>query len=118
MADANARRWICTVESAAKAALQHSGRAAGPLRVKMLFRMPTAAASRHGAPHTAVPDIDNLAKLALDSMMRAGLIGDDSCVTDLQAVKVWSPSAGADFEISAAAGVPCHSSGISPPAWL
>lgn len=76
---------------ARKAAAAH-GRQTGAVRVDLMFLMPTKDASRHGKPHTFVPDADNLAKLALDSIMRAGLIGDDSAVSSLNVSKTWAKS--------------------------
>jgi Holliday junction resolvase RusA-like endonuclease len=54
--------------------------------------MPTNDKKRWGLPHTLRPDSDNLAKLVLDSLMRAGLFKDDSAVSCLVARKTWSPS--------------------------
>lgn len=118
VADPNAKRWIATVQSAARQALLVHPKATGPLKVEMLFRMPTPKADRHGTPHTARPDTDNLAKLALDALMRAGLIGDDSAVSTLKAKKIWSKDAGADFVISSDAGMACQSSALPPPEWV
>ena len=78
---------------ARKAAASH-GKQAGAVNVALLFQLPTKDASRHGQPHTSRPDADNLAKLALDSIMRAGLIGDDAAVSSLTVSKTWA-SAGA-----------------------
>lgn len=84
----------------------------------MLFRMPTKDHKRHGLPHTFVPDTDNLAKLALDSMMRAGLIGDDRFVSALVVRKVWSKHGGADFVVSEDAEMPRQSGALPPPEWV
>lgn len=118
VADANAKRWIATVESSARTALAGTAKATGPLRVDMLFRMPTKEKPRHGKPHTFRPDSDNLAKLALDAMMRAGLIADDATVSHLEIRKVWSAEAGADFVVSSDGGMPSHSTTLPPPDWV
>lgn len=97
-----ARRWIAQVEAAARQAAREHDKPAGPLFVTLDFRLPTPKKARHGLPHTFVPDADNLAKLVLDSIMRAGLIGDDSAVSCLLVRKSWaSPShAGVGVTIS------------------
>ena len=63
----------------------------GAWRVEMMFRMPTKDATRHGYPHTQTPDSDNLAKLVLDAMQDAGLLPNDSAVSQLEIFKTWSP---------------------------
>lgn len=118
VADANAKRWINAVECAARLALPGKGKADGPLDVAMVFRMPTPKKERHGLPHTHRPDADNLAKLALDAMMRAGLIGDDSFVSFLSIRKVWSPDAGADFVISSDLRDARKDNAMPPPDWV
>ena len=80
-ADANAKRWIATVEAGARGLVELRGKQSGPLAVAIGFRFPTKDKARHGKPHTFRPDVDNLAKLILDCLMRAGLIGDDSLVS-------------------------------------
>jgi Holliday junction resolvase RusA-like endonuclease len=118
VADANAKRWIVTVERAARLALDAHGVAGEPLDVTMVFRMPTKAKDRWGKPHTFRPDADNLAKLALDSMMRAGLIKDDSSVSSLVIKKTWAQEAGADFVVSIDSSVAPCAPYIEPPGWL
>ncbi len=100
-ADANAKRWIASVEAATRAALAEHGQQTGPLSVLLSFHFPTPKKDRHGLPHTHVPDADNLAKLVLDSLMRAGLFKDDSAISCLVARKTWaaSPSAGVSITI-------------------
>jgi Holliday junction resolvase RusA-like endonuclease len=80
--------------------------------------MPTADKKRWGHPHTLRPDSDNLAKLVLDAMMAAGLIGDDSAVSLLTVRKTWSPSplAGVSLALAADQRVPLE--GSRSPAWL
>lgn len=88
-ADANAKRWIATVEAGARQLLELRGKQSGPLAVAIGFRFPTKDKARHGKPHTFRPDVDNLAKLILDCLMRAGLIGDDATVSSLAVQKTW-----------------------------
>ena len=88
-ADANAKRWIATVEAGARGLVELRGKQSGPLAVAIGFRFPTRDKTRHGKPHTFRPDVDNLAKLILDCLMRAGLIGDDSIVSSLAVQKTW-----------------------------
>lgn len=84
----------------------------------MTFRFPTRDTRRHGLPHTHVPDADNLAKLALDALQRAGTLANDSAVSHLAVRKIWcaSPLAGADFTLAAdMERVPL---GAEVPSWL
>jgi Holliday junction resolvase RusA-like endonuclease len=60
----------------------------------MRFDMPTPKADRHGLPHTFRPDADNLAKLALDAVMDAGLLKDDAAVSTLVVTKTWAGKGG------------------------
>jgi Holliday junction resolvase RusA-like endonuclease len=64
------------------------------------------------------PDSDNLAKLVLDAIMAAGLIGDDSAVSLLTVRKTWtaSPLAGVSLALAADQRVPIE--GSKSPAWL
>jgi len=88
-ADPNALRWIATVEAGAKELLKLRGKQSGPLAVAIGFRFPTKVKARWGKPHTFRPDVDNLSKLILDCLMRAGLIDDDACVSSLAVQKTW-----------------------------
>ena len=88
-ADANAKRWIATVEAGARGLIKLRGKQSGPLAIAIGFRFPTRDKTRHGKPHTFRPDVDNLAKLILDCLMRAGLIDDDACVSSLAVQKTW-----------------------------
>lgn len=101
-ADANAKRWISQVEAASRQAAGAKGRQAGPVAVVIEFTFPTKDTSRHGKPHTSRPDADNLAKLVLDSAMRAGLIGDDAAVSCLTVRKTWGSASqsGADLVLA------------------
>ena len=94
-ADANARRWKDLVKAAGKmAADAHGVIAAQAVAVVMRFDMPTPKADRHGLPHTFRPDADNLAKLALDAVMDAGLLKDDAAVSTLVVTKTWAGKGG------------------------
>jgi Holliday junction resolvase RusA-like endonuclease len=80
--------------------------------------MPTADKKRWGLPHTLRPDSDNLAKLVLDAMMAAGLIGDDSAVSLLTVRKTWAapPLAGVSLTVAPDQRAPLPTA--SPPPWL
>jgi Holliday junction resolvase RusA-like endonuclease len=80
--------------------------------------MPTADKKRWGLPHTMRPDSDNLAKLVLDAMMSAGLIGDDSAVSLLTVRKTWSPSPSAGVSVALAVDQRVPLPAASAPAWL
>jgi len=94
-ADANARMWKDLVRSAGKMAAEAHGQIkAQAVAVVMRFDMPTPKADRHGLPHTFRPDADNLAKLALDAVMDAGLLEDDAAVSTLVVTKTWAGKGG------------------------
>ena len=118
-ADANARRWQDEVRKGARVAFDAHGAMAGPLVVSMMFAMPTKDKARHGLPHTFVPDVDNLAKLALDVVVKAGLIPDDRAVSTIVVRKTWAEVAGMVMTIAAddrQVRVPAEPE--APPRWL
>lgn len=90
-ADANAKRWKDLIHKTGKLATEAHGQIqAEAVAVVMRFDMPTDKADRHGKPHTFRPDADNLAKLALDAVMAAGLLKDDAVVSTLVVTKTWA----------------------------
>jgi len=94
-ADANARMWKDQINATAKIAVEARGMLeASAIAVVMRFDMPTPKADRHGRPHTFRPDADNLAKLALDAVMSAGLLKDDAAVSTLVVTKTWAGKGG------------------------
>lgn len=62
---------------------------AGPVEVSLIFhlKIPKRLA---GAWPTKRPDVDKLARAALDALTIAGVFGDDSQVVRLTARKVWA----------------------------
>ena len=62
----------------------------GPLRVALLWTWP----GNDVAPKATRPDLDNLAKLALDAMTAAGYWRDDSQVAELTTAKFTGPIPG------------------------
>lgn len=94
-ADANARRWKEQIRSTAKLAVEARGIVeASQVAVVLRFDLATNKADRHGKPHTFRPDADNLAKLALDAVMSAGLLKDDATVSTLVVTKTWAEKGG------------------------
>lgn len=67
-----------------------------PVRVTMtfIFEPPKGESHRIGTPHTIVPDKDNLEKLVLDAMKKAGVFKDDSQVAQGPVEKWWGERAG------------------------
>jgi Holliday junction resolvase RusA-like endonuclease len=99
IADKKARAWKAAVETAARATARHAWMA-GPCRVSCWFYRPTAKAERWGRPHTARPDSDNLAKMALDCLELAGALpGGDARVAELVTRKLWARAGGAVIEV-------------------
>lgn len=60
------------------------------IRVDIIATFSTAKAERWGAPHTHKPDKDNIEKMILDCLAKAGALGgDDARVADGATRKVW-----------------------------
>jgi Holliday junction resolvase RusA-like endonuclease len=94
-ADANAKRWKDQILNTAKLAVEARGIVeAGAVAVVLRFDIATNKTARHGLPHTFRPDADNLAKLALDAVMDAGLLKDDAAVSTLVVTKTWAAKGG------------------------
>lgn len=72
----------------------------GPVQVELDLWFATKDAKRHGQPHTARPDADNVAKLWMDCAERSGLLPKgDAKVADLTVRKRWSAEAGAQMTV-------------------
>lgn len=65
--------------------------------VLLTFFMQTKRRERWGAPHTFKPDSDNLAKLALDALVKAGALKDDSIVAEGVTRKLWAERGGVEI---------------------
>src|SRR3546814_3755644 len=90
-ADPKAKLWKLAVERAVDEMMRNSGLPgwiSGPVRVDMVFCMPTPQADRWGQPHTAKPDLDNVAKMVCDRSeeRRVGKEGVSTCRSR------WSPA--------------------------
>lgn len=85
----------------------------------MQFYMPTKDQARIGTAHTNVPDLDNLAKLALDALQDTGLLANDSQVAELTLAKAWSSQdqAGVTIELETWDGFKPPQD-LLPPDWL
>lgn len=117
--DPNARLWRGLVEREARGILTKTARQA-ILKVGLVFRIPSKDKSRHNRFCASRPDADNLAKLALDAFMDAGLIADDSAVAELHVVKLWSApgDAGMSATISQAVTPPAPPPDPARPDWV
>ena len=67
----------------------------GPLSVSLLWTFPGAEV----APKTTRPDLDNLAKLALDAATKAGYWRDDAQIVHLETAKFVGPLPGLAFRV-------------------
>ena len=94
VADANAKRWISAVEAKAREPRHQDAPLEGGLFVGLDFTFPAGAKRQEGEAHTSRPDADNLAKLVLDCLMRAGMIGDDAVVSQLLIKKSYGAKPG------------------------
>lgn len=117
-ADANAKRWIKSVEAVAAQAKSYAEELDPALSVILVFRFPTKDKSRHGKPHTFRPDADNLAKLVLDCMTRAGLLKDDSVVSSLCIRKTWDEEGGVDVLVLGDVRIAQEDPSLTLPEWL
>jgi Holliday junction resolvase RusA-like endonuclease len=139
--DPKIRGWQRAVEHAAKMAKQalHTGTgqmaasvadALGryrPLKLSVTFFFGTRHQERWGLPHTHKPDVDNLAKLIMDVLVKAQLITGDDCRISLACLrKVWCDlsGSGAVIMIEEDREAQTHSKGVrhiadaERPAWL
>lgn len=94
VADANAKRWISAVESKAREPRHQDAPLKGGLFVGLDFTFPAGKARQEGEAHTSRPDADNLAKLILDCLMRAGMLADDAVVSQLLIKKSYGAKPG------------------------
>lgn len=85
--------WKAIVERACRDALAGRGEPlplfTGPVRVTMRFTFKATGNNRPETPHTQKPDKDNLEKLVLDVMERAGVFQNDSQAADGPVSKFW-----------------------------
>lgn len=52
-----------------------------------------------GIPHTSRPDVDNLSKIWLDCLVKAGFLRDDSLVWSFWIAKRWTATPGVEITI-------------------
>jgi Holliday junction resolvase RusA-like endonuclease len=96
------------------------------LAVSVLWQFPTPRQERWGQLHAFKPDCDNLLKLALDCMQRAGALGGDDCrVAAGVTRKEWARFGRVSIliELAAPDGTPAVRWGkkdtlSAPPSWL
>jgi Holliday junction resolvase RusA-like endonuclease len=93
-----AKVYAAALERAARAVVLNVGAdvvqqafAGHALAVSILWRFPTKFAGRLGTLHSQKPDRDNLEKLAVDALQRAGALGGDDCRVAMgECVKRWA----------------------------
>lgn len=115
--------WRAAVKRSLVAAIANRGDPtplfAGPVRVSMVFTFEPPDSARLGQPHTQKPDKDNLEKLVLDAMEKAGVFRNDSQVAQGPVEKWWGERGGATVlveQIDAPARP--SATGGAPPDWL
>lgn len=110
---------VSNVGGAAALAVAWGGRA---LVVDLAFTFPTRFRLRWGKPHAHKPDKDNLEKMVLDCLGRAGALGgDDSRVASGVTSKIWGPVGRTAITVRLAPDTtsqPQHDKTAQPPAWL
>lgn len=126
-------RWYANaLEARARAAVLNAGERrvrrafnSNPLVVSILWQIPTPKRERWGTLHTLKPDTDNLAKLCLDCLERAGALGGNDCrVARGNWEKRWSEVGSVAIRVERADAAPPAvdlrraESLSSPPAWL
>lgn len=72
----------------------------GPLEVELTFHLPKPQKPRWVWP-AVKPDIDKLARGALDGLTEGGLIADDARVVSLHVTKVYAPQLGMKVKVTA-----------------
>lgn len=87
--------------------------------VSLRFVFPTTDQRRHGAPHGAKPDTDNLVKLWMDAACKVGLLlgQDDSHVAGLESFKVWGSVGGVGWTVRALERVKGGTDRVSAGRW-
>lgn len=122
---ARTRAWARQVRRAAEGALttlRAAGtewRAEGAVEVTLGFAIGTDDPARWGTWHTIPPDTDNLAKLMLDELGKAGVFANDASVARSVTEKRWAPKAGAGCIVVVRAGLAqARQEGPLAPGWL
>ena len=91
-----AKAYRATVLAACKSVRAQCGQMEGPVQLKLdLWFFSAKRVKEFGQPHTLRPDGDNVLKLWQDCAQKAGLIKDDSQVSDAAVSKRWAWTAGA-----------------------
>lgn len=95
-ASRHAKFWRNSVMREARVALDRVGPARGDVELDATFYFETPRAERHGKPHTARPDADNLVKLVMDVLADAGILPKgDAVVARVISSKLWAAQPGA-----------------------
>lgn len=92
------------IQSAAAKAWRGAPALTDACRVDLTFWFATTKAARWNTPHTHKPDKDNLEKGCLDALVRAGVLRDDSLVSEGTTRKLWSDKFGLLIEIGLPGG--------------
>lgn len=100
-ADPKAKLWRLAIERGLNGVLEGRPRPIfnGAVKVTLTFSYETAIASDIGRHIQRRADVDNLSKLALDVMERAGMFKNDRQVAELEAVKLWAVMPGLVIEV-------------------
>lgn len=67
---------------------------------------PTPKSERWGKPHAIRPDKDNVEKLVMDALVKAGILKDDSLVCDGALRKLWAQRGGMSIVLLEAGQLP------------
>lgn len=94
LADKNAKLWKARVMAALMEARKGAARVDRACSLWCVAMFATPKADRWGKHHTFRPDKDNLEKLVMDAMTKAGTLKDDSLICDGAMRKVWAERAG------------------------
>ena len=62
----------------------------GPVRMKINWEFPTKDKKKIYTPKVTRPDLDNMAKLLIDCIVRTGILQDDSIIFELMLEKSWT----------------------------
>lgn len=62
----------------------------GPIRMTVVWGFLAKGKHQNGDWHTSKPDLDNAQKALQDVMTELGFWKDDSCISNLQVMKIWT----------------------------
>jgi len=100
-ASKSVKLWRSTLYRTLRHAMMGRPALTDPVRVDLIFSF-KGKPDRWNKPHAIRPDKDNLEKLVLDVLKKAGVLADDCLVAGGETRKVWARAGGVEVTISPA----------------